>query len=125
VWASRTWATTGSSLDAAIVEGELVARGFDIEIPVDIFSAHFVISVQDAGLRFFFDEDGWHGYFGGAFPYQPVVDGLLAADIDQALKDLLPSVFEGFSDIDGPDGDCSAMSVTLDFDARRSFFFDE
>jgi len=114
-------------LDATVVDGVLTARGFEsIDIPIDIFSAEFTLSVQQASLRFEFGDNGeWGGFFAGAFPYQPVLDGLLDAAIDQGLKDLLPGVFEGFSDIDGPNGFCSSMSVTLDFQARAAFFFED
>jgi len=41
------------------------------------------------------------------------------------LANLLPSLFESNADLSGPDGSCSMISATFEFEGVSAFVFDD
>lgn len=110
----------------ALTDGVLEASGLDVTFPISIFDATPVLDVQDVSIHFEYDERGdFVGYLGGALNYQAILDGLEDAAIDSSLRDTLPLLFESNSDLDSEeDGECSRMSVTMEFDGLNAHLFD-
>jgi hypothetical protein len=107
--------------------GTFYAEGIAFDLPIEIFDASLVLEVRGATVEVTELDDGTYtGVLGGGFPYQGVVDGLLETNIDGALKDLLPTVMEGASDLDfDGDGTCESLSVTLEVSALPAFLYAE
>jgi len=111
--------------DVAVVDGVLVAAGFTVDLPITIFDVDMTLTALDAVLRMELTEDGGAGFFAGRFPYQQLIDGLTGTGIDDGLEEALPTILANNADLDSPGGPCSALSVTLQFDATSAFFFEE
>ena len=85
------------------------------------------LALIDGAFRVELEEDGsMHGYFGGGV----LVDEILAIaandGVDDGLYDLMESLLGVAADL-APDenGECSQISVTLEFDAVSAYFFDD
>ncbi|MFT5453708.1 MAG: hypothetical protein ACI9K2_000182 [Myxococcota bacterium] len=109
-------------------DGVLEAEGLAFDLPVDIFDANLVFEISNAAVRLSMnDETGiGDGILGGSFPYSNVLDGLLDTNIDQGLKDALPALVSGLSDLEpAADGLCQNMSVTLELGLADAFVYSE
>ncbi len=115
-----------SVVGAQIVDGVLTARGFHVFLPLRVFDTFLEFSFADAILEVTFQEDGsYTGILAGRFDWSDMLDTLLAAPIDQSLKDLLPGLLLSLSDMRAEDGVCRVMSATLEFSAKGAFFYSE
>ena len=110
----------------ALVDGELVARGFTARLPVQIFDAAVDLTIEDAALRLTLSEDGQHfGVLAGAFQWDGLLETLSTAAIDPDLQASLPGLFANMSDLKDEDGECRVMSATLAYTATDAFFFED
>lgn len=108
-------------------DGSFYAEDIRFDLPIQIFDADLLLHVEGATLSLQEREDGsYEATLGGHFPYANVVDGLLETNIDQALKDLLPTVMGSAADID-TDGDleCENLSVTLELEALPAYTYSD
>lgn len=111
---------------ASLVDGVLTARGFHVFLPLRVFDTFLEFSFDDAILELRLEDDGsYTGVLAGRFDWADMLGTLLAAPIDQGLKDVLPELLLALSDLRAEDGVCRVMSATLEFSAKDAFFFDE
>lgn len=109
----------------ALVDGVLEASGLDVTFPIEIFDASPVLDVQDVTLHFEYDDKGdFVGYLGGALNYDRIIEGVENAAVDAALLDTLPLLFENNADLDSEDGECTRVSVTIEFDGLNAHLFE-
>jgi hypothetical protein len=113
--------------DVRLVDGTLVAHGFDLTLPVDILGTPIVVDLREAALRVTLADDGtFHGAIGGA---------LVAADLLSLVEDTpnindvvgqaLEAVLGFWLDLDGDgDGTCERISFVLDASGVPAFLFD-
>ncbi len=111
---------------ASLVDGVLTAQGFHVFLPLRVFDTFLEFSFADAILEVTFHDDGsYSGVLAGRFDWSDMLDTLLAAPIDQSLKDLLPDLLLTLSDMRSDDGVCRIMSATLEFEGKGAFFYSE
>jgi hypothetical protein len=121
----RDPATPDSRVEGvAIVDGTVVARGFEMHLPIQIFEVYLDLLLHDAALSMTVEPDGTaHGYIAGGFEVQQIVDVMQSRD-DIAIADLVISMVETYADL-YPDetGACPEFSAVLEFEATSAFFF--
>ena len=107
-------------------DGAVLASGLEVEMPVQIFSADLDLSILNATTHLEPTEDGgFSGVLAGGVPYQPLLDGLLNAAIDQSVKTLLQAVLPSVADL-APDenGDCTQLSAVIEIEAVPGFLYE-
>ncbi len=111
------------SLEDGYVHGE----GLEMSLDVNIFDKELVFPLHNGQVDLFLDDRGLaHGTFAGGTG----VDALLAVagteDVDPALVPLVEGLLATNADLmPGPDGECTQVSVTFEFQASVAFFYDE
>ncbi len=112
--------------ELVISEGGVTAQNLTVSVPLKLFDADLVIVIENASLHVDYNDDGsFSGYVGGALDYWVIIDMAMTSNVDQALANLLPSLFESNADLSGPDGSCSMISATFEFEGVSAFVFDD
>lgn len=109
----------------ALVDGTVEARGLELTIPIQIFELSFGLALRDVAISLTFDElGGAHGYLGGGFAIDQIIEILEPRD-DIDIKDLAIDMLRASADLN-PDtgGACPDLSVVLEFEATSAFVFD-
>ena len=110
-----------------IVDGQLIARGLEVNLDLRILDVTLAMAVQDGMIRMDFDPESnaVTGHFGGGFSTAYVVEVLANSGVDDAVSDLLSTALPLAADLDGPDGECTDMSVDLEFTAVPAFYYED
>jgi hypothetical protein len=104
-----------------MVAGKVEAQGFSVVLPAQVLDVELTLHLSDAALRIEHLPDGTAvGLLGGGIPRSDFEAILSEQDIQDLAQVLLPIV-EGLLDLEDDSGACSAMSVTLGFDALPAF----
>ncbi|TNE86307.1 MAG: hypothetical protein EP330_21435 [Deltaproteobacteria bacterium] len=114
------------TVEGSLENGVLEASGLDVTFPIEIFDANPVLDVQNVTVHFEYDDKGdFVGYLGGALNYDRIIEGVEDAAVDAALLDTLPLLFENNADLPSEeDGECSRLSVTIEFDGLNAHLFE-
>lgn len=105
------------------------AAGFDLRLPVVIFSTLYVLDLYDARIRFELRPDGSlaKGLLGGGVWTEQLLDVIRTADgqVDpsRSVENAVGPSLRGLADLAVVDGDCTRISTTVQFDAVRAFVF--
>lgn len=130
----QPWQTFDIDLDSAwidsraqIVNGVVVAQGFKFALPFYIFDFYFEARIQNGHLKIKLGQNGVHtGVIGGAVTLaniQEIADAIEGGDDEAALIQRLGSQFADL--LPDENGDCQAMSVTLQFETTGAFLFED
>ena len=130
----QPWQTFDIDIDSAwidhkaqIVDGILKSEGFKFALPFYIFDFYFEARIQGGHLEITFGQDGIHtGVIGGAVTLsniQEIADAVEGGDDEAALIQRLGSQFADLLPDDN--GDCQAMSVTLQFETTGAFLYED
>lgn len=108
------------------VDGVVEARGFDVELPMQVLDVELVFHLEDVALRAELHPDGtWTGILGAGLPLTDI-EVILAEDDIADLAGILRPVVEGLQDLwPDADGVCRSMSATLAFEALPVFLATE
>ena len=103
-------------------DGSFEARGLQVALPVRVLNLSFTLHLADAAVRIAVDDEGRAvGLLAGGIPMSDF-EVILAEDNIADLSNFLRPIVTGMLDL-YPDetGACTAMSVTLGFDAIPAF----
>lgn len=117
----------GPPIQAALVDGALVASPFTVDIDLRVITADVKLSLLESGLRLQLDEDApsASGFVSGGFRTAQLLDVLSDQAIDGDLRTILEQGLPLLADLVDPEtGACDQMSVTLEYDAVRVFLED-
>lgn len=110
--------------DVPLVDGQVIARGFEARLPITIFDASIDLRIYNAALRLDLHEDGSHsGVLAGALQYDGLLESLSTAAIDSGLQEQLPILLGQMADLEDENGVCRVMSANLSFAGTDAFFF--
>lgn len=111
--------------DVPLVDGVLEVQGLDVFFPFAIFEYRVDLTIAHASLRLELDPfAGGHGVFGGQIDPQEILDVAIGSNIDQALQDALPGLFDSLADLRDSNGECKLLSSAFLFDATDIYLFD-
>ncbi len=118
----------GELQDVPMVDGTLTADTFSLQLPVVVFSQLYQVVLPKAHMHFSMNPDGTieSGLIAGGIPVDDLVTIMNTAaefggDFDSIFGDALRS--SGDLDRDA-DGNCTAMSAAVTFDAVQAFTFE-
>lgn len=117
----------GPPIQAALVEGQLLASPFTVEIDLRVITADVKLSLLESGLRLQLSEDAplASGFVSGGFQTAQLLDVLSDQAIDGDLRTILESGLPLLADLVDPEtGVCDQMSVTLEYEAVQVFLED-
>lgn len=111
---------------ATLVDGALVAEGFDIALPVQVLDVAVQFNMQDAALRVDIPEPGapaW-GFMGGPVPLEDILR-IVAEDDLADLREVITPLVTFAADMDADaSGACQSLSIVLEFEGRDAFIVD-
>lgn len=117
----------GPPIEAALIDGQLVASPFTVDIDLRVITADVKLSLLDSGLRLQLDEDAPRatGFVSGGFQTAQLLDVLSDQAIDVELRAILEQGLPLLADLVDPEtGACDLMSVTLEYDAVEVYLED-
>lgn len=111
----------------SIEDGYVHGDGLELSLDVDFFDKEVVFPIHNGQVDLFLDERGLaHGTFAGGTDAEALIALAGTEDVDPALVPLVEGLLATNADlVPGPDGTCTQLSVTLDFQASVAFFYDE
>ena len=111
---------------AAIVDGRLVARPMEIELPLSMLDATFELSILGGGIQVDYEEDGLaSGFFTGTVTREELLSLLESSPgIGNDVAELVSGLIDIALDVEDEDGECSMMSAGFVFDAARVYLVD-
>ena len=112
-------------LDAAIEDGVLVASGFEILLELQVLAAEINLQIDDGAMRVELDPDGRSasGFYGGAVSTDYIMEIVDANPIDDDLTELLRSLLPLTADIEDESGECSLLSMAIEYEAVEAYYF--
>ena len=112
---------------AAFVDGVLEDGPVDLRLPFSFLDADVVFTLLDGRVRLERHPDGrMTGTLGGGVAIQEISDLAHNTGIDETVEDLLDSLLGVTADL-APDegGLCQQISITLELEAVRAFYYPE
>ena len=112
---------------ASIVDGRLRDGPIDLDLPFVFLDADVTFHLRNGQILLERGENGlYSGVIGGGIAIQDLSDLAHNTGIDQTVEQLLDSILSFNADLN-PDenGVCQDISVTLEFEAVKAFFFEE
>lgn len=109
-------------------DGSFVADGLSLRLKMNVFDESIDLTAADGRIRIEPTDDGaWKGLIGGAVSVAEITTNVLGFDaIPESLEQGVVSAVELNADLaPDPNGVCTQVSVTLDFDAVPAFLFAE
>ena len=107
-----------------LVDNTVEAHGLEISIPLTIFDASFTAVLSDASVHIAWNEDGsFTGYMAGGLDPQAIIDMANDSNVDRALAESLPALFEPSLDLRDESGTCSLLSITFQFEGVSGYFY--
>lgn len=126
----QTYERTGEESwvdEAEIVDGRVVAAPFDLTLPVSILDADIILDISEGAIQVDLEDDGTAtGVLGGAVPIESILSVLNEDGIDPAVADAVTGLLylAADMDVDG-DGECTDLSLALEFESVNAFYFDD
>ena len=104
-----------------IIDGEFIAGPVQLEIPIDILTASFTMTIPEGWIRAKIQPDGsFKGILGGAFDVPAVLNELYETNAaDEAY--LVTPIFEENADMGMVDGQCNFFSVAFHIEGATAF----
>ncbi len=105
-----------------IVDGILVARPMDVELPIQVLDEDLNFELSEGGIHIALSEDGGlNGFFTGALPIETLTDITTLPDVNlpEIVQDLVASAADLYPQ---EDGTCSAISIGFEYTAIPAFF---
>lgn len=115
-------APTVSLVDGHTRDGELLASGLSIDLPVQILDVSLSLPLRDGRVALWPVDEHHAGLIGGSISADYILEVASGGGIDPVVGELLSTVMSLHADL--PGGSCDAMSVTLGFEAVGAYFFD-
>lgn len=107
-------------------DGSFVADGLELRLKMRVFDESIDLTAGNGRIQVFpVGDDQWRGLIGGGVKVSEITTNVLGFDaIPETLEQGVVSAVELNADLaPGPDGACTEVSVTLDFDAVPAFLF--
>jgi len=111
---------------AEIIDGVLRDGPVDLDLPFQFLDADVIFHLRGGQILLERGENGiYTGVIGGGIDIQDLSDLAHNTGIDQTVEDLLDTILTFNADL-SPDenGVCQEISVTLEFEAVKAFFYD-
>jgi hypothetical protein len=112
---------------ASLSNGHLVARPFDLQLPLNVLNAELNLAMRDSALRVDTDPTGAvSGIFGGGVELATILAVASEENVDPTLAGLIASLLTSTADL-APDstGACQQISMGFTIEARPAFLYDE
>lgn len=108
-------------------DGTLVAGPLTLELPVTVFAVDLLFVLQDAMVRLDLREDGaYWGYLAGGLALEDILAVAREENVDPDLAGILEGLLALNADLAPNDaGECTQISVTLEFAGVSAFFFED
>lgn len=112
--------------DVGIVGGTVQGGPITVAIPIRIFEYDFDFALLDGQVRVDFRQDGTvRGLLAGGLPLDTLLQIAGNPDVDPDLLPLVEGLLGQFADLaPGPDGTCTRLSMTFEFEAVRAWVYD-
>jgi hypothetical protein len=113
-----------STARGALKGGVLDAGPFELELPVRLLDASFILGLHEARFRATFADDGSvSGIIGGGVLVDELLAQVIHLNIGAMLQKLLPVLLQSTADLayDPVSGNCRQLSATVAFTAKSAF----
>lgn len=112
--------------DVGIVDGTVQGGPVSVALPIAIFEYDFDFALLDGQVRVDFGRDGTaRGLLAGGLPLETLLQIAGNPDVDPDLLPLVEGLLTQFADLaPGPDGACTRLSMTFEFEAVRAWVYD-
>jgi hypothetical protein len=107
--------------------GKMYAEGVDLTLPVQLLDEYVTLILNKSAFRFEIQEDYIaNGYMAGGLPVDALKDRIAEIDDIGDLSEVIPGMVESAADLFPDDsGDCTEISLGLDFVAKHAYLFQE
>lgn len=108
-----------------LVDGSVVARPFDMLLPLQVLDVELELSMHNAALRLDMYEDGtaW-GYLAGDVPTSDILQIVEGEGDLGDIRDLVVSLVNAAADLDPSTDGCTGLSIVLEFQAMQAFIME-
>jgi hypothetical protein len=110
-----------------IEDGVLRAEGIDLTLPVQLLDEYVTLIINQSNFHVTFDtQNNASGYFAGGLPVDVLEDRLSQIKDIGDLSEVIPEMVGSAADLYPDDsGECTDLSLGLDFTSKPVFFYDE
>lgn len=113
--------------DQQIVDGRLIARPFEVSLPITVFDTSLELQLTQGAIELDFHDDGTvTGVIAGGTPTAYIINVVNTEAVDAGLTDIMESLLGLYADLSPNDaGECEDISVNFEYEAIPAYFFDE
>ncbi len=113
--------------DGQITDGTFTTTGVATDIPAQILNAYLTLPIRSGAVSITPQgDDLYAGFLGGGVATSYLQSVAETENVDPVVAELLGTVLTYNADLDDPDeGECKALSMTLDFEAVGAYWYGE